>query len=104
MTKEAKDAIRERFYAASPWPWPMRDILSSCNDAQAEFIVHARRDVPDLLAEVDRLNGEAEEHSALLKRILADNKKMDTALRKALAILYGQYDWLCDPDGRPSNG
>jgi len=104
MTKEEKDAIRERFYAASPWPWPMRDILSSCNDAQAEFIVHARRDVPDLLAEVDRLNGEAEEHRALLKQTLADNKKMDNALRKALAVLYGQHDRLCNPVGRPSNG
>jgi len=92
MTNEKLDAIKARNRAAF------------ATDDTGSRLRAYHLDVKTLLAEVDRLNGEAEEHRALLKRILVDNKKMDTALRKALAVLYGQHDRLCDPDGRPSNG
>lgn len=80
------DAIRARAEAATPGPWTMRDGWGPTTDglmhftriangdhdsvlsadgpdiagsrANAEFIAHARHDIPALLAEVDRLRSQ----------------------------------------------
>lgn len=83
-------AIRERAAAASGGPWhdehtefgcvhignygwvasgpegqgPEYDVDSEQGKADAEFIAHARTDIPDLLAEIDRLNALAGEGAA----------------------------------------
>lgn len=60
------EAIRRRADAATPKPWKLSgDYVSDGihvflppTTADAEFIVHAREDIPKLLAEVDRLTGQ----------------------------------------------
>lgn len=77
MTDERLEEIEAREAAASegPWEaiglvvaneWPAKDVaevLSNQNDA--DFIAHARLDIPDLLAEVRRLR----ERNALLEAV-----------------------------------
>lgn len=73
MTDEELAVIKERAEKATPGPWysdyasrpyvmaehtPVADVAT---DADADFIVHARTDVPALVAEVERLQGE-EDH------------------------------------------
>ncbi len=63
-------AIKQRVEAATPGPWPLVKkgnsvpslaiegicgVMSYSRPANAEFIAHAREDVPALLAEVERL-------------------------------------------------
>src|SRR5690606_2755660 len=85
MKPEELEAIRKRAEAATPGPWdvdiPM-DVCGECENeyeivessvflapivaelkigANAEFIAHAREDVPKLLAEIDRLRNELTE-------------------------------------------
>ena len=76
MTQEELEKIREREQAATPGPWTV-DIWSSqpntvqgispigiCTDygdygpenADAEFIAHAREDIPDLLQHIEEQN------------------------------------------------
>ena len=70
LTTEREQEIRERVAKATAEPWDCRrelvsaDMYHVClanvhrgyNGAQdAEFIAHARQDVPDLLAEIERL-------------------------------------------------
>lgn len=73
LTNEQIEAIRKRAEAATEGPWrigkqspnglnnigTMGGLLTAqtLNEADAEFIAHAREDVPALLAEIDRLNG-----------------------------------------------
>lgn len=76
MTDEELQAIRARCEAASPAPWEQEEWSGRLRDAHGEslcaadpdgadaglwrkedarFVIHARIDVPTLLAEVDRL-------------------------------------------------
>jgi hypothetical protein len=66
------DDIEARSKTATPWPWindPLGDVITEngvqiCDyiayDANREFVAHARADVPALVAEVRRLQGELE--------------------------------------------
>lgn len=81
MTPDRLEQIRERVSKATPGPWhgdhdeygcvvfgnygwvcpgngPAYDEDSEQGKADAEFVGHARTDVPDLLAEVERLTAE----------------------------------------------
>ncbi len=73
MTNEELAAIGHRVAAAAPGPWStnssemyrgrcyvegLDDDAGALLDADAQFIAHARSDVPALLAEIDRLRGE----------------------------------------------
>lgn len=81
MTTEMIAAIRERAERATPgpWQWEMlrRGVMGAdtlvamavwgdevteqyiaISDADAEFIAHAREDIPKLLAEIERLQAE----------------------------------------------
>jgi hypothetical protein len=76
MTAPDLDAIRARAEAATPGPWERSGSLVQAGrrarrarvgqtwglawKQDAEFIAHAREDVPALLDEVERLRGEAE--------------------------------------------
>lgn len=97
-------AIKARAEAATPGPWsdlcyivyaqtkpgstfdiPLADAsLDECPfshdqcEANAQFIAHARTDIPALIAEVERLNGE-------VARLRLDNER----LCKALAFAHG---------------
>lgn len=80
MTREELDAIRARVDAATPGPWEWKwpellqvatvgphrytagrvlreddDAIECASGENSEFIVHAREDIPRLLAEVERL-------------------------------------------------
>jgi hypothetical protein len=91
MTDEELTAIRERAEKATPGPWysyyasrpyvmaghtPVADVET---DADADFIVHARTDVPVLAAEVERLKTE------LFDKAGPEWAKEYTAARKAEA-------------------
>lgn len=58
-------------------------------DCDAEFIIHARRDIPDLLAEVGRLRREIAE----LKRPAVERK------REEIARSYAELAWQARGDG-----
>lgn len=93
MTQERLDAIREREAKATAGPWdvegsaycgpldtltvyPVEDggalayVQPSWEDA--EFIAHAREDVPALLAEVERLRTRAALADAMIDRVARD--------------------------------
>jgi hypothetical protein len=75
------DAIRQRLAATSigPWQaypdglvWPPRlgdPVSASTELADAEFIAHARQDIPALLAEIERLNQQAEIRERSLRAV-----------------------------------
>jgi hypothetical protein len=82
MTNEELKAIRERAEAATPGPWIAEGetvyssgvliagtypamICDDCDITEAEFIAHAREDVPKLLAEIERLRSALEEISEI---------------------------------------
>lgn len=72
MTKQELDAIRERCEKAPAGPWSNigdwaiiqgkdpnhGNLIGSVNKEAAEFIAHAREDIPALLAEIVRLQDE----------------------------------------------
>jgi len=67
LSTEQLAAIRAREAAANPGPWAAEDdglvwgqgpgdpVSGSAQLADAEFIAHARQDIPDLLAELDEM-------------------------------------------------
>lgn len=118
MTPERIEQIKARVEKATKGPWAVHgvdgtcvtsaeyDICSTCSEAEAEredgynvqyermeadagFIAHARRDVPDLVAEVERLRGWVDairDNSALMNNWLAA-KAENARLREALVPL-----------------
>jgi len=67
MNAEQLNAIKERAAKATPGPWRQAGLYSVKNSEDmsiplrpedAEFIAHARKDVPALVAEVERLQAE----------------------------------------------
>ena len=70
MTKDRLKEIEARADAATDGPWMSVDsyigveeaedqaVGETGRDADATFIAHARTDIPDLIAEVKRLQGE----------------------------------------------
>jgi hypothetical protein len=103
MNKEELQAIKERCEKATPGPWEIdENLLVSHNFDEnyceyvsdnwdkdnAEFIAHAREDIPLLLVEINGLTAELESETAWakeyfdlaenrLKTIEGDRKKMD---------------------------
>ena len=90
MTEEELIEIEARAAAATPGPWKNAggycDVCTSDQEkeanrqANAEFVVHARADVPALLAEVRRQRGRAvteEELEAILYRLGEDCVSLD---------------------------
>jgi hypothetical protein len=55
MNDERLKEIRKREQAATPGPWW---VSPSDEGADAQFMAHARTDIPDLLSEVERLKVE----------------------------------------------
>jgi hypothetical protein len=90
LTNEQLTEIRKRAEAATAGPWTIEKESYVCNagfwvtdtvimpditsnifeETDAEFIAHAREDVPDLLAEIERLRADQ-------GRIIAELKKAD---------------------------
>lgn len=91
MSEPDLEAIRARKDAATPGPWdaPLLGgvwtdddgggwITTDAEDANAEFIAHARTDIPDLLEAIDRLRSmlidaetEAQMQAAEVERLRA---------------------------------
>ena len=82
LSKEERDEIRKRADAATPGPWIVEKdrysatvltsecdeyIIFDCHTTDAEFISHAREDVPRLL---DALEAAEAERDALIKWII----------------------------------
>jgi regulator of replication initiation timing len=85
MTVNSKelDVIRKRAEAATPGPW----FAEAANTADAEFIAHARQDVPKLLAEIERLKLDNDTLRGNIKTIETLTKCKDTKdfAKRALA-------------------
>lgn len=70
--------IRERVAAATEGPWEHGDRQFTAGDqADAEFIAHAREDVPWLLAEVERLTAERDRARDLAARLEAQIARVE---------------------------
>jgi hypothetical protein len=118
------DAIRARAEAATPGPWLHGDeyepgnlyehevlmsedlpVIEMDSDVQgsanAAFVAHARTDVPDLLAEIERLRAEADERDAYLGTVVDEVETTNARLlaerdqaRAELAALRGSGEWI----------
>ena len=55
MAEKELQEIKERCEKASPGPWKVLNMLYNSVDEDAEFIAHAREDIPKLIAEIERL-------------------------------------------------
>lgn len=102
-------AIRARTEAATAGPWEADGVEGNLNapgirvaeflswpEADAQFIAHAREDVPALLAEVERLRG-IEDTLAMLWERMADDERLWKAEAlveriRRLALMGGQSD------------
>lgn len=108
MTREQFDAIRERVDATTEGPWERCgrginggpssltevvtldvECMGYCyggtglgvqNEADAEFIAHARQDVPALLAEVEALRPRAALADAMIERVARDTAAKESRL------------------------
>lgn len=107
LTKEELESIRKRAEAATPGPWFWLDdgrlysdgadkvigeVIEGKDetwfdlfDANAEFIAHAREDIPKLLAEIERLQQEKDEWYEKYMRLDATVSTQNKQLEKANA-------------------
>jgi SMC interacting uncharacterized protein involved in chromosome segregation len=99
LTKEELEAMRKRAEAATPGPWYVDvfgdEVRSNESDlsvayditdeANAEFIAHAREDIPKLLAEIERLNDVIKQLTETTESFLEDKHFYMEELRKANA-------------------
>ena len=100
MTQEERAAIRARCEAATPGPWERYFVLHESHP-NAEFIVHARQDIPALLAALDEAEAENKalfdtqiEHEAAIKENLTDDRDHWRHRAKALElVILTQNDW-----------
>jgi hypothetical protein len=92
MTKEELDAIRKRCEKASPGPWYVVNIDKS--KPNAEFMAHAREDIPKLLEEIERLRGALDRAVEIAKQ--TDSDVYVNVRNKPLLIV---LDWEPDPNG-----
>ncbi|MGW3888918.1 hypothetical protein ACWD69_09525 [Micromonospora chokoriensis] len=103
------DAIRHREQAATDGPWttgadktwsdvfpPWALVINAAHPlielesgpqgtADAEFIAHARQDIPDLLATVDELTTKLADRNASLDRVIGERDALDAELTKTEA-------------------
>jgi hypothetical protein len=121
MTDIDIDAIRRRADAATDGPWTganyrmaLAGLATSTGNhaADAEFIAHARTDVPALLAEVERLRAELTQANeqrdravgAWIRNIPANGHNAEVDRRQAVVdaaeqvIAAGRLDWDTHPD------
>ena len=115
------DAIRARAEAATPDPWIVNyeeednysvtpngrwesGVAFAAKAPDAEFIAHAREDVPALLVEVERLRRRRDE---LLYRALTNEGRLAAVRKLADGIEdrddVGPAEWLPDPSGHPDD-
>ncbi|WP_060210221.1 hypothetical protein [Sporosarcina koreensis] len=107
LTQEQLEAIRERAEAATEGPWKNFDggyivggseiavgevVAEAERDADAEFIAHAREDIPALLAEVERMQKiinewEQSTQQQLLEETQRIRKELDRKRRER------DFDW-----------
>jgi hypothetical protein len=86
-----------------------RGDIVGIRNPDAEFIAHARQDVTDLLAEVERLRAERSEHAAEIGRLTAEVERqkskanaLDWRLHHIINIENGdQPDHICNGTGEP---
>jgi hypothetical protein len=133
------EEIKARAAAATPGPWKSkingntvrsygiisqtRKICSAISTltADAEFIAHARTDIPDLIAEVERLQslcqkligeeGIFQEKEALIENLRSDNARLQAENKRLTSILktYGCETCIgceCEPkmhEGKPKD-
>jgi len=79
MTKNDLEEIEDRCNEASPGPWlhgngvwfsdSMKHAINIDNVPNTEFIAHARQDIPDLIAEIRRLQAKEIELRDMLARM-----------------------------------
>ncbi|MEH7521745.1 hypothetical protein V7149_00460 [Bacillus sp. JJ1503] len=115
LTNEQLDAIRERVEKATSGPWFVKYGLDSAEVfvgdkrwivaeipkvSNAEFIAHAREDVPKLIAEIERLNEAIQQLSENREKwrishgeLEADNHRLSDALSR---IINGEVASLGD--------
>lgn len=93
MTLNAKEieAIRKRTEAATPGPWLsaklhgewcavneerriVAEMYQDCDVQDADFIAHAREDVPKLLAEIERLSRMLNIYASALREVESVNE------------------------------
>lgn len=99
MTQEQLETIRKRAQAATSGPWQLVDtydgawILDSDDDiisgtvsriVDAEFIAHAREDIPKLLAEIERI-------SSIYKRLSVRYAHTNKIIEDAYELLSDSY-------------
>lgn len=89
MTEEELAAIEARANAATPGPW-LPENVQNCSwfsgrdgEENADFVSSARCDVPDLIAEVRRLNAEVYEHDGVVECMRADEAEEECARLQA---------------------
>lgn len=56
ITQEELTEIRDRAEKATEGPWSEYVIQFACVEEDADFIAHAREDIPKLLAEIERMD------------------------------------------------
>lgn len=81
MNPDEVKAIEVREQAATPGPW-----VTNGPDADAEFIAHARADIPALVAEVRQLYAD----NILL---LGEGDRLQRELERAVGAGPEDYDW-----------
>ena len=55
MTEEQLKEIEGRANAATPGPWTLSWSSTQCSHEDSKLIAHAREDIPNLIAEIRRL-------------------------------------------------
>ncbi len=104
MEQTRLDAIRARCEAATKGPWELtkdgryedhdecrinlpNDTIELCSYENGEFIAHARTDVPDLLAEVEKLREQLEYADLVLDAYKQDRDEWRRRAEKAEACI-----------------
>lgn len=106
MEQETLDEIKAREQAATPGPWytdgwalwddDLNEFVELHDtDPDAQFLAHARTDIPALLAEVERLTKEYNDQDNAhhdLFMAFCEQKKQIATLKKALELMYADME------------
>lgn len=129
MNAEQLNAIKERAAKATPGPWyshadgtiflehtkEIADVWTDNDKSDAEFIAHAREDVPALVAEVERYHdmwnhglGKADAEIQTNLHVIEAQQQEIERLRKALEFYADEENYECsveyDGMGEPFAG
>ena len=120
MTEEQLLAIKARAEAATPGPWGIEHVERRIwggservcflfgqdrrqNENNGVFIAHARQDIPDLLAEVERLRAEVarlkDEVASLEQELKFSGETECELIKKLFDLKICHKKWICEQDG-----